>query len=295
MLFYISAKLLLEREHDWNPSVSPNRQIKYKTVFNKYEGRTVTLDLVENMKDSKLVKVSSFEDQQTRERAIVGLRNGSKQVLISTNVCSRGLDLPNIDMVINYCMPEWHDGRAFEGLGRANNDFIYRYFKSFIESFSLINHNLRIGRMCRVGQQVHGKKTLSAVSFFSPSPENQNWSKGQNPIIAAKQIHGHGPSASERMVPFIFNEIFQFNNIGDLGDAAPFIEAYYNKGKKFSRFVSLIPGPLTAKIKPVQTVYLNFFKYDFSDGESPTTLKHCLYIPCYLAHASVINTIYLKC
>ena len=118
---------MLEREHEWNPSVSPNRLIKYKTVFSKYEGRTVTLDLVENMKDSKLVKVNSFEDQQTRERAIVGLRNRNKQVLISTNVCSRGLDLPNIDMVINYCMPEWHDGRAFEGLGRANNDFIYRY------------------------------------------------------------------------------------------------------------------------------------------------------------------------
>ena len=91
--------------------------------------RVETIDLVdlENMKDSKLVKISSYEDQKTREMAIVGLKNGTKQVLVSTNVCSRGLDLPNIDCVINYTMPEWHDAKAYEGLGRANNDILYRY------------------------------------------------------------------------------------------------------------------------------------------------------------------------
>ena len=128
----ISAKYLLENEHEWNPSVDPNREIKYKKVLNKHDRKVTTINLVENMASSKLVKISSFEDQQTREKAIVGLKNGSKQVLISTNVCSRGLDLPNIDMIINYNMPEWHDGKAFEGLGRANNDFIYRYFKTFL-------------------------------------------------------------------------------------------------------------------------------------------------------------------
>ena len=120
------AKILLEREHEWNPSVPQDRQIKYKSIMNKYEGRIETLDLVENMENSKLVKISSFEDQKTREMAIVGVKNGTKQVLISTNICSRGLDLPNIDCVINYTMPEWHDGKAYEGLGRANNDILYR-------------------------------------------------------------------------------------------------------------------------------------------------------------------------
>ena len=137
----ILAKILLEREHEWNPSVDPNRPIKYKTIRNTYnrkdhandiairayKERVETIDLVENMDDSKLVKISSFEDQKSREMAIVGIKNGTKQVLVSTNVCSRGLDLPNIDCVINYTMPEWHDGKAYEGLGRANNDLLYRY------------------------------------------------------------------------------------------------------------------------------------------------------------------------
>ena len=94
----------------------------------------------------------------------------------------------------------------------------------------------RIGRMCRVGQKVHGKKNMLAISFFSPSSENQNWRQGQNPNIAVK------PSASERMVPFLVNEIFQFFDATDLGDAAPFIQAYYNKGRYYSKVNSLIPA-----------------------------------------------------
>ena len=82
----------------------------------------------------------------------------------------------------------------------------------------------RIGRMCRVGQHVNGQKQYLAISFFSPSPENQNWTKGRSPTISAT------PSASERMVPFLVNEIFQFHDATGLGDAAPFIQAYYNKG-----------------------------------------------------------------
>ena len=27
-------------------------------------------------------------------------------------------------------MPEWHDGKAYEGLGRANNDLLYRYIRN---------------------------------------------------------------------------------------------------------------------------------------------------------------------
>ena len=122
----ISAKLLLEREHEWNEAVGPDRQIRYKSVENEYEERTQSIHLVDNMDDSKLVKISSYETQESRERVIVGMRNGTKQVLLSTNVCSRGLDLPNIDCIIQYNMPTYHDSVAYYGLGSAHNDFLYR-------------------------------------------------------------------------------------------------------------------------------------------------------------------------
>ena len=98
--------------------------------------------------------------------------------------------------------------------------------------------------MCRVGQRVNGQKQYLAISFFSPSAENQNWKKGQTPTILAK------PSASERMIPFLMNEIFQFQSVDDAGNAAPYIEAYYNKSKVF-------------------LVMLPIFQYDFSDGKPP--------------------------
>ena len=82
--------------------------------------------------------------------------------------------------------------------------------------------------MCRKGQKVPGQKRYLAISFFSPSAENQNWKKGQpGPNIPA------APSASEKMVPFLMNEIFQFQSIDDAGNAAPYIEAYYHKSKVF--------------------------------------------------------------
>ena len=91
--------------------------------------------------------------------------------------------------------------------------------------------------MCRVGQRVNGQKQYLAISFFSPSAENQNWKKGQTPTILPK------PSASERMIPFLMNEIFQFQSVDDAGNAAPYIEAYYNKSKCFPlsyRYYNLI-------------------------------------------------------
>ena len=92
----------------------------------------------------------------------------------------------------------------------------------------------RIGRMCRVGQHVNGQKQYLAISFFSPSPENQNWTKGRSPTISAT------PSASERMVGFLMNEIFSFQSVDDAGNAAPYIEAYYNKSKVFIKINNTI-------------------------------------------------------
>lgn len=43
--------------------------------------------------------------QQDREEQISIFRAGESRILISTNVASRGIDIPNIDMVINYDLP----------------------------------------------------------------------------------------------------------------------------------------------------------------------------------------------
>lgn len=47
-----------------------------------------------------------ISDQEERERAVTAFREGRKDVLVATDVASKGLDFPNIVHVINYDMPE---------------------------------------------------------------------------------------------------------------------------------------------------------------------------------------------
>lgn len=43
--------------------------------------------------------------QSQREAALSGLRNGSTAVLVATDVAGRGIDIPNVQLVVNYDMP----------------------------------------------------------------------------------------------------------------------------------------------------------------------------------------------
>ena len=44
-------------------------------------------------------------DQRDRNESIVAFSNGSKRILVATDVASRGLDIKNIELVINYDLP----------------------------------------------------------------------------------------------------------------------------------------------------------------------------------------------
>jgi len=44
-------------------------------------------------------------DQQQRDEAIIMFSNGSKKILVATDVASRGLDIKDIELVVNYDLP----------------------------------------------------------------------------------------------------------------------------------------------------------------------------------------------
>jgi ATP-independent RNA helicase DbpA len=50
-------------------------------------------------------------EQEDRERALLKFRNGSYRILITTDLASRGLDIPEIENVIHYQLP--HNEQAF--------------------------------------------------------------------------------------------------------------------------------------------------------------------------------------
>jgi len=47
-----------------------------------------------------------FLDQEERTKAIEAFKEGKKDVLVATDVASKGLDFPAIQHVVNYDMPE---------------------------------------------------------------------------------------------------------------------------------------------------------------------------------------------
>lgn len=96
-------------------------------------------------------------DQQTRERNLYKFSNGSANILVCTDLASRGLDIPDINNIIHYHLPESEDGyihrvgrtARWDKKGRAffilsENETVPSYVDADIASFD-IPTDIRLG------------------------------------------------------------------------------------------------------------------------------------------------------
>ncbi|XP_071453867.1 ATP-dependent RNA helicase abstrakt [Hetaerina americana] len=58
------------------------------------------------LKGVEAVAIHGGKDQEERSRSVEAFRNGQKDLLVATDVASKGLDFPNVQHVINYDMPD---------------------------------------------------------------------------------------------------------------------------------------------------------------------------------------------
>ncbi len=58
------------------------------------------------LKNVEAVSIHGSKDQEDREYAIKMFKEGQKDVLVATDIVSKGLDFPNVQHVINYDMPK---------------------------------------------------------------------------------------------------------------------------------------------------------------------------------------------
>ncbi|KAK3751354.1 hypothetical protein QZH41_009312, partial [Actinostola sp. cb2023] len=58
------------------------------------------------LKGVEAVAIHGDKDQEEREHAVQGFRQGIKDVLVATDVASKGLDFPDVQHVVNFDMPE---------------------------------------------------------------------------------------------------------------------------------------------------------------------------------------------
>ncbi len=109
--------------------------------------------LVDNLLDRGYLADGLHGDlrQNQRDKVMARFRNGSTKVLVATDVAARGIDIDDIDIVVNYDMPEdeeyyvhrigrtgraGREGRAFNFVSRRDNyrlKNIERYIKGKIE------------------------------------------------------------------------------------------------------------------------------------------------------------------
>ncbi|NOX64298.1 MAG: DEAD/DEAH box helicase, partial [Chlorobi bacterium] len=70
--------------------------------------------------------IHSGKDQQERSQVMEQFKKGEVKILVATDVSARGIDIPNVDYVINYDMPEVPEnyvhrvGRTGRGVNRGN-------------------------------------------------------------------------------------------------------------------------------------------------------------------------------
>merc|ERR1712110_920395 len=76
-------------------------------VETKRAADTLELDLYEA--GVKVTAIHGDRSQQEREEALHAFKSGANPVLVATDVAARGLDIPNVALVVNFDMPKQLD------------------------------------------------------------------------------------------------------------------------------------------------------------------------------------------
>lgn len=74
-------------------------------VFCSTRKAVTVLERALKMEDIKVGAISSDLDQKQREEVMIKFKNGSLNVLVATNIVSRGIDIVGVELVINYDVP----------------------------------------------------------------------------------------------------------------------------------------------------------------------------------------------
>lgn len=103
LLWTPPALLYANLYHLLDPSVMPARSVLIFTS-NRQKEELVRLTLEEL--GVAVTGISAMQPQRERYRHLKAFRGGNVRVLVATDLVSRGLDLPAVDLVINFDIPE---------------------------------------------------------------------------------------------------------------------------------------------------------------------------------------------
>jgi superfamily II DNA/RNA helicase len=85
----------------------------FKSVLIFCSSKLSVKQLTRDLKRNKLIadEIHSDLDQDKREDVLIQFKSGRLPILVATDILSRGIDIDNIDLVINFDVP--HDGEDY--------------------------------------------------------------------------------------------------------------------------------------------------------------------------------------
>lgn len=82
-----------------------NQSLKSIIIFTSRKRKVEEIKRSLNRNNIKALYISSDLDQSEREKALLDFRNKKARVVVATDILARGIDIKDIDMVINYDVP----------------------------------------------------------------------------------------------------------------------------------------------------------------------------------------------
>ena len=122
-------------------------------------------------------------EQREREAALYRFSNGSANVLVSTDLASRGLDIPNIQNIIHYHLPESEDGYIHRVGRTARWDATGR-------TFFILNSSERIPEYVEGDVEPYDIPLTSHPSPLAPKMATLYIGKGKKDKISKGDIVG---------------------------------------------------------------------------------------------------------
>ncbi|GGG98331.1 helicase [Polaribacter pacificus] len=160
-------------------SAKKNANLSIKTVISPTKNKNETLlQLVQhignqpgivfcNLKDSiqqistfltkNNIKHSCFNggmEQHDRERSLIKFRNGTSQLLIATDLASRGIDIPEIQFIIHYELPQavedfTHRNGRTARVHETGTAYILQWEKEHLPDFIKQNPKEKVGKKAK--------------------------------------------------------------------------------------------------------------------------------------------------
>lgn len=119
-----------------------------------------SIDQVSNFLDRNGIAHKCFSggmEQKDRERALIRFRNGSSKILVSTDLAARGIDIPELEFIIHFELPQrveefTHRNGRTARVNAAGTAYVLHWEKESLPEFIPRAKPIDIGKRSTIGE-----------------------------------------------------------------------------------------------------------------------------------------------